>query len=101
MVPFNKWVDQEVAPRMSSFQRWLKEDRADNLVWRTLRSGSELRWLQLVEDAVFGAVWDSVTKVHLKACAMPVDALNKCASLEALSSINAQKTLEHTRLRQT
>ena len=78
-VPVNKWVDQDVAPRMSSFLTWMEEDRADNLVLRTMRLGSELRWLQLVDDAVFGPMWDSVIKMHVKAGVLPADALNQGA----------------------
>ncbi|MFM7978192.1 MAG: hypothetical protein ACKPKO_02655, partial [Candidatus Fonsibacter sp.] len=68
------------------------------MVWRTLRSGSELRWLQLVEDAVFGALWDSVTQLHDKAGVLPVDALNQCAFLEDWSSIRAPRTIEQREL---
>jgi len=64
---------------MSSFLTSIQEDRADNLVWRTMRSGSEVRWLQLVEDAVFGTMWDSVVKMHVKAGVLPADALNQGA----------------------
>ncbi|MFM7979808.1 MAG: hypothetical protein ACKPKO_10870, partial [Candidatus Fonsibacter sp.] len=54
--PSNMWADQEVDPRTSTLLRWLTEDRADNWVWRTLRSGSELQWLRLVADAVFNTL---------------------------------------------
>ena len=79
--PFNKWVDQDVAPRTSSFLTWMEEDRADNLVWRTMRSGSELRWLQLVEDAVVGTMGDSAIKMQAKSGVLPADALNQGAFL--------------------
>ena len=78
-VPFNKWVVQDVTPRMPSFLTWFEEDHADNLVWRTMRSGSELRWLQHAEDAILGTMWDSVIKMHVKSGVLPADALNQGA----------------------
>ena len=97
-VPFSKWVDQEVAPRMASFMAWLDEDGNNNLVWRTRRSASELRWLQLVEESVFGKTWDSVIKMHVKNGVLPADALNQGTLLEELSNINVQRSLEQAEL---
>ena len=37
-VPFSKWVDQEVAPRMASFMAWLNEEKNNDLVWRSERT---------------------------------------------------------------
>ena len=74
-VPLNKWVDPDVAQQMASFLTWYQEDRADNLVLRTMRSSSELRCLQLVEDAVFGTMWEYVIKAHVKTGVLPSDAL--------------------------
>jgi len=52
-----------------------------------MRSASELRWLQLVEDAVFGTSWEYAIKPHVKTGVLPAGALNQGIFLEELSSI--------------
>ena len=94
--PFNKWVDQDVAPRASSFLPLYQEGRADNLVWRTMRSASELRWLQLVEmpfSAQFGNLRSRRTPKPV--FCRPMHS-TKAYLQEELSSITVQRTLEQS-----
>ena len=62
---------------MKTFEAWMLGEDTRNLTWRAGRTPSEVRWLTLVEDAVFGSLWDSQLKLLAKAGAMPADALNQ------------------------
>ena len=54
--------------------------------------------MQLVDDSVFGTIWGSVIKAHVKTGVLPADALNQGTCLEELSNINAHRTLEQIEL---
>jgi hypothetical protein len=96
--PFTKWVDQDVAHRMASFQSWMDEERAGDLIWRTSRSASELRWLSLVEEAIFGKTWDTAIRIYVKNSVAAADALNQGALAEELSAINVQRQTEQAQV---
>ena len=66
-VPFTKWVDNEVEPRMKTFRAWLLDEDTRNITWRAGRTPSEVRLLTSVEDAVFGSLWDPLFKLLAKA----------------------------------
>ena len=75
-VPFTKWLVNEVEQRTQTLNAWMLDEDAHNLTWRAGRTPSEVRWLALVEGAVFGSRWDPELKLLVKAGAMPADALN-------------------------
>ena len=52
-VPFTKWLENEVEPRMKSHKAWLQDENSFNL-WCAGRTPSAIRWLSFVEESVFG-----------------------------------------------
>ena len=95
-VPFTKWLEHDVEPRMNSYMAWMQEEASANLTWRAGRPPSEIRWLSLVEDILFGTRWDAAVKVLTKAGTMPADALSQGVSAEELSQIASQHRAEQT-----
>ena len=75
---------------MKTFTAWMLDEDTRNLTWRAGRTPSEVRWLTLVEDAVFGSLWGAQLKLLVKAGAMPADALNQGALAEELSAMDVQ-----------
>ena len=76
-VPFTKWLEHDVEPRMNSYMAWMQEEASANLTWRAGRSPSEIRWLSFIEEILFGTRWDAAVKVLTKAGTMPADALSQ------------------------
>ena len=89
-VPFPKWLENDVDPRMKTYKAWMQEEAAHKLSWRAGRSASEVRWLTFVEDIVFGTLWDGQLKVLVKAGTAPADALHQGTLAEELSAIDVQ-----------
>ena len=92
-VPFAKWLESEIEPRVKSHKAWMHEEASGNLTWRAGRSPSEIRWLSFVEESVFGTRWDAQIKLMVKAGTLPLDALTQHGLLaEELSSIDLWMT---------
>ena len=70
-VPFAQWLEQDVEPRVKSHKAWAQAEASGNLTWRAGRTPSEIRWLSLVEDTVFGTLWDAQLKLVAKAGTLP------------------------------
>ena len=88
-VPFAKWLENDVEPRMKTFKAWMRAEASGNLTWRACRTPSEIRWLSLVEETVFGTLWDAQLKLLVKGGMLPADALSQGALAEELSAIDA------------
>ncbi len=89
-VPFPKWLENDVDPRMKTFKAYMKDEALKNHSWRAGRPASEVRWLSFVEDVVFGTLWDGQLKVLVKAGTMPADAVHQGLLAEELSAIDVQ-----------
>ena len=89
-VPFPKWLENDVDPRMKTFKAWMQDEARKKLTWRAGRPASEVRWLTFVEDIVFGTLWDGQLKVLVKGGTAPADALHQGALAEELSAIDVQ-----------
>ena len=81
-VPFAQWLEQDVEPRVKSHKAWAQAEASGNLTWRASRTPSETRWLSLVEDTVFGTLWDALLLNE-----SPADALTQGALAEQLAAI--------------
>ena len=92
-VPFTKWVDNEVEPRMKTFRAWLLDEDTRNITWRAGRTPSEVRWLASVEDAVFGS-HGTLCSNCLRRPGLPADALNQGALAEELTAMGLQQKEE-------
>ena len=89
-VPFPKWVENEVDPRMKTFHAWSQNEKAQKHAWRAGRPASEVRWLNFVEDVVFGTLWDGQLKVLVKNGTSTADAIHQGLLAEELSAIDVQ-----------
>ena len=89
-VPFAKWLENDVEPRMKTFKAWLRAEASGNLTWRARRTPSEIRWLSLVEETVFGTLWDAPPKLLVKSGVLPAEALSQGALAEGLSAFDVQ-----------
>ena len=60
-VPFTKSLSCKngMESPMRIFKESMHEAANGNLTWCAGRTPSEVQWLACVEDAVFGALWDS------------------------------------------
>ena len=81
-VPFAQWLEQDVEPRMKSHKAWAQAEASGSLTRRAGRTPSEIRWLSLVEDTVFGTLWDALLLSEL-----PADALTRGPLAEQLAAI--------------
>jgi hypothetical protein len=64
---------------MKTCKAWMLDQDTRTLTWHAGRTPSEVRWLTLVEDAVFGSLWGPQLRLMAKAGAMPADALHQGA----------------------
>ena len=74
----------------------MQEEASANLTWRAGRPRSEIRWLSLVEDILFGTRWGAAVKVLTKVGTMPADAFSQGVLAEELSQIASQHRAEQT-----
>ena len=95
-VPFLQWLESEVEPRMRTFKAWVEAqgDAPGNLAWRTRRPPSEIWWLDLVEEVVFGTQWSSQLKTFVDENICPADARDRGALRYALDKIRAEHIAE-------
>ena len=95
-VPFTKWLENDIEPRMKTFKAWMQTEADGKLIWRAGRTPSEVRWLTFVEDITFGSLWDAPLKLLVKGGTLPADALNQGTLAEELSAIDVQHREEQS-----
>ena len=86
-VPFAQWIEQGVEPRVKPHKAWAQAEASGNLTWRAGRAPSEIWRLSLVEDTVFGTLWDALLKLMVYAGTSPAAALSQRALADQLAAI--------------
>lgn len=61
-----EWIRAVVTPKMLTWSAWAEEESSPHKHWRLGRTPAELAWLALVEDVVFGKLYDSALRVQVK-----------------------------------
>ncbi len=60
------WIHTTVSKHTESFVTWAQQEAAGNLTWRVGRRPSEVMWLNLLIEAVFGTSYDAPLKLAIK-----------------------------------
>ncbi len=60
------WIHNTVCKHMESFATWAEQEATRDLTWRVGRKPSEIMWLNLLIEVVFGSSYDAPLKLAIK-----------------------------------
>ncbi len=60
------WIREAVSPRMSTWKTYADECKARDKHWRSGHTPAEVAWLALLEDVVFGKLYDHCLRSQVK-----------------------------------
>ena len=82
------WIRETLAPKVSSWKAWSKTVANCDKTWRSGLGEAEVAWLSLLEEAVFGKMYDPSLRMQVKSNARNM--LDTPPIEEALAQVEAK-----------